>query len=344
MKIRDLDNLSSRLHGRRSRSYYGERLNALCALKSPADLGSVLFAGAGLLSARQVQLRLAEDLAAGARALAAEFEGARARYLEWTAARLYVENIKVVIRTLAAGYPPESAGPLLMPLPPWPELCGAAFSGTATPEALAAALPAGVLRHSLERAYAAYPGKSGSFFYETALDKGYLTELLARLAGLRREDGEQVRPLVRQEITVFNLMLAARGRFFYGLDKKELLSAFVPGCGISGRIFSAMLDAPGVGDLRALVPGLAVESGPPEPDPGLLEALAWNRYARLALRAFRGSSTGFGLAAAYLALRRLEAANLATTAEGLRLGVAAEGLRGRVFPRTFSVKKPEGGG
>lgn len=328
----DLEHLAVRLHGRRSRLADGERLRALCALASPAALADAMFPGAGLARSPEVQRRLAADYINEAREIASALGGARAGFIEWAAARLQTENLKVLIRALAAGSPPAAARQLLLPLPAWPAAC-VTPAAAETPAALISALPQGSLRSSLERSYAVYPGRGISFFHEAALDQGYLGELLARLNGLAGADRGYTAPLVGQEIAVFNLMLAARGKFFYEINRTDLSGLFAPGSGINRRRFSAMLAARGVADLRALAAGLAVEAGPPEPDPAALEALAWSRYARLATRAFRGSHMGFGAVAGYLALRRLEAANLTTVSEGLRLGVPAEELRRRLLPR-----------
>lgn len=332
--MRDLDNLSTRLHGRRSRLADGERLRSLCALASPAELAGALFPGSDLSYSRQVQGRLAGDYVREARELASVLGGARARFIEWAAARLQVENIKVMVRALSAGFPPALARPLLMSLPDWPGAHGPSLPEAGTPADLVEALPQGVLRRGLERAYSVYKDGNRCFFAEAALDRDYLGELLARLSVLPRADREYTAALVRQEIALFDLMLAARGRFFYGLEKKDLLPLFAPGSELNERKFSALLSAPGVSSLRALAAGLAVEAGPPEPDPSALEALAWGRYARLAARAFRGSHMGFGAVAGYLAMRRLEVSNLITVAEGLRLGVPAGELRPRLLPRS----------
>jgi len=332
IESRDLEHLAVRLHGRRSRLADGERLRAFCALSSPAALAAAMFPGAGLAFSPEVQRRLAADYLYEAREIASALGGARARFVEWEAARLQAENLKVLIRALAAGSSPEAARPLLLPLYSWPAGYTAAVEAK-TPETLVSSLPQTLLRSGLERAYAVYPGRRLPFFYEAALDQGYLAELLARLNGLTGPDRDYTAKLVGQEIAVFNLMLAARGKFFYGIKNTDLSGLFAPGPGMDRRRFSAMLVASGVAELRALAAGLAVEAGPPEPDPGALEALAWGRYARLATRAFRGSHMGFGAVAGYLALRRLEIANLITVSEGLRLGVAPEELFRRMLPR-----------
>lgn len=327
----DLDNLSARLHGRRARLAAGERLWSLCALETTGALAAALFPGPAVPGPARLQNRLAENFVHEARELADVLGGARARFVEWAAARLQVENLKVLVRALAAGFPPAAARPLLIPLPGWPEVYGPAAEAE-TPDALVEALPRGVLRDSLRRAYEVYPDRSRSFFYEAALDRDYLGELKVRLAGLSAADREYTSALARQETAVFDLMLAARGRFFYGIEKEKLAGLFAPGSGIDGRRFSKMLDSGGVAALRSLASGLALEAGPPEPNPSALEALAWGRYARLAARGFRGTQTGFGAVAGYLALRRLEVSNLTTVSEGLRLGAPAEELRGRMLP------------
>ena len=64
------------------------------------------------------------------------------------------------------------------------------------------------------------------------------------------------------------------------------------------------------------------------------EALAWNRFLRLANRAFRHGHISLGAVVGYTGIRRVEVANLITLSEGLRLGLPAERIRGRLVPRT----------
>jgi hypothetical protein len=51
---------------------------------------------------------------------------------------------------------------------------------------------------------------------------------------------------------------------------------------------------------------------------------------RLAQRAGRGGFTGLGAIVGYAVLRRLEAADLTTLSEGIRLAVPGEALRARL--------------
>jgi hypothetical protein len=71
-----------------------------------------------------------------------------------------------------------------------------------------------------------------------------------------------------------------------------------------------------------------------QPDELPAEAAAWNRLYRLANRAMRGSPTGLGTVVGYVALRRVEIANLTALSEGLRLGLSDESIRARMIPRS----------
>lgn len=68
------------------------------------------------------------------------------------------------------------------------------------------------------------------------------------------------------------------------------------------------------------------------PDAATLEREAWQRYLKLANRAFRRSLTHFGTIAGYIGLRRMEAANLITLSEGIRLQIADDSLQRRMIP------------
>ena len=213
------------------------------------------------------------------------------------------------------------------------EGCGEELAGAATKEALADLLPEGYLRVSLAGALALAGERREPFLYEASLDRDYLAGLSTRAAALGGEGAALAAGLAGQEAAAFNLMLAARGRFFHDFEKKDLLPLFAPGPCMDIKKFSRLLSAGAAGELRALASGSAVEPGPPEPDLSALEALAWRRYARLAGRALRRGHMGGGAVAAYLALRRIETANLGSVSEGLRLKLEAGALLGRLIPR-----------
>lgn len=334
LRLRDLDHLAARLHGRRARLYDGARLRALCGLDSPAALARTLFPGEEPERAAEFQARLAEKLIFEILEISACLEKAGARFAEWQAAVFRLENLKTAVRGIDSGAAPSETRRLLALLPEgYGEGYGPELAEAGTPEALLAALPDGFFRRSLAAAYAAFPGEGRLFFLEAALDRDYLEEMSARAAALNGQDRDLAAGLCSHEAAAFNLMLAARGKLFYGLEEKKLLELYIPGAGPGLEKFLKMLRVPEAGGLRALAAGSALEPGPPEPDPSALEALARRRYFRLANRALRAGHMGFGAVAAYLALRRVETSNLITVAEGLRLKVGARDLFGRLIPR-----------
>ncbi len=88
--------------------------------------------------------------------------------------------------------------------------------------------------------------------------------------------------------------------------------------------------------MRAIDP-LPLEGGPGESSStiqiSLMENLAWRRYYRLANTAFRRSHMGFGVVVGYVAIRRLEVANLITISEGVRRCIGEDVIRARMIPR-----------
>ncbi len=327
--LKDLDHLAARVHGRRGRLYDGARLRALCALGSVAELAGTLFPGDKINAPAALEERLAAAFIAETRELAACFGGARAGLLEWQAARFQLGNIKTLVRAIAAGAKPEETRGLLVDLPSGMEGYGKGLAAVKSREDLAAALPDGLFRDSLAWAFADYPGKDAVFFIEAALERDYLAELSARAGELGAGDLEGAGVLYELETAAFNQTLALRGKFLYGFPNKELLRLYAPCPARDMRIFKAILGAADIGSALAQVCG---REGVIAPGLAGLEALLRSRYRHAALKALRGDHLGFGTVAAYLALRRLETADLITLAQGLRLGASAAELEKRLLP------------
>jgi hypothetical protein len=310
----DADHLAARLHGRRARMAEGERLAALCSLGSPGELGQALFPGAGINSSSGVQARLALDQAAELCGLAGSMGGPGGAFLYWLAARFQAENLKTAVRALASGSAAVEAAQLFIALPKALAGYGPELLSFKTASELAGSLPAGPLKAGLERAVLLHPDLSTAFFHEAEIDRAYFGELLVRAADLYGPGGDAAGRLARQELGMFLLALAARARTYYGFGKKELLGLYLEGSILSRRRFAELLETP------------AERGG----DPAEIEAGGWAFYRRLADRTFRRAGADFNAAAGYAALRRVEAANITALAEGLRLGVPAGELRGRL--------------
>ncbi|HSA03173.1 MAG TPA: V-type ATPase subunit, partial [Candidatus Paceibacterota bacterium] len=305
--IRDIRNnpdfLAALLHGRRSHMAERERLEALCRIRTIRQFESEISPGSQTDSIRKIQQRLAQDLAREITRIAARLVPTDADLIRWLAVRFQVENLKVLLRSLLTGIRPAAMLPHLLPLPRELAWNVETVETTQSMEDLAHLLPQGPMRKSWVEAVAVYEGENRPFFFEAALDRAYFRELLARTEALTGDDRDLARPLVLQEIDTYHLMLVARGVFIHRLEAKILLPLHVTGTGISHERFTAMLTDP---DLRAAAGralGRALDTLPAAPteasepampvDPAGLEALAWNRFLRLANRAFRRSHMGF---------------------------------------------------
>jgi vacuolar-type H+-ATPase subunit C/Vma6 len=337
----DLDYLSALLHGRRSRLAEAQRLQELCRVRTVPELGRALYPQPEFQAAGELQRQLVQDLVGELAQLGAYLTGPGARLLDWLVARFEVENLKVLVRGFITRRPLELLH--LVSLPKEPALPTQALASAESWTEFVRLLPNGPLRESLEEA-GDLEGRPKPFFLEAALDRGYFRELLARAERVFGEDQKVVRDLVFQEVDMFNLMLVVRGKFHYGLTPASLLPLHVEGSGISRARFMAML---GETDLRAVARhavGRAVDALPPEPkgtgeggtslDPARLEALAWQRFQRLANAAFRRSPVGLGAVVGYAGLRRVEVANLITLSEAIRNGLGVEVIQARLLPRS----------
>lgn len=331
--LEDLDNLAARLHGRRSRLAEGPRLAALCALGSPSALAAAVLPGVSAAAPAGLQQHLVAGFIKETGEIAACLGGAWKEFARWQGARFQLENLKTALRGLGAGAGGEALQAALIGLPAGLAGYGPELAAAATKEALLESLPEGYFRDSLERALPLLADGGSPFLCEAALDRDYLAALSEKCAALGGSAAEIGALLCGQEAAAFNLRLAARGRFFHAFGKKDLLPLFAPGPSMDLRRFSRLLSAGNAGELRALAAWSAVDPGPPEPNLSALEALAWRRYYRLAWRALRRGHMGYGAVAAYIALRRVETANLVSVSEGLRLKLEPGELLRRLIPR-----------
>ncbi len=340
--VNDLDFLGALVHGRRSRLAEGKRLDALCRLRTLPELVHTLYPDSEFHAAAEFQSRLVKDFAAELVDLLRYLEGSGAELLAWILARFQVENIKVMVRGLVNHVPFQELWPFIVPLPHGLELDVEVFVKAESLDDFIARLPQSMPRRWLKKAAASFREQARTFFLEAALDGGYFQELLACTEALPNEELELLRPLVLQEVDSFHLMLTLRGKFHYGLTPEQLLPLHVPGSGITTGRFAAMCADPEPLTAAARAVGRALDSlsSSPEtaprvgtPELSVFEALAWQRFLRLANRAFRRSHMGLGTVVGYLGIRRVEVANLITLSEAIRTGLAAEAISPRLIPR-----------
>ena len=328
----DLDFLAANIHGRRSHMAEGDRLDAFARLRTVPDLVRVLMpAATGIATSADLQRRLVRDLATELGALASYLGGPAGALLRWLRTRFEVENLKVLARGFAGGLAGDAVRPHLIALPDAPAPDPEPFVRAGDFETFVSLVPEGPLRDGAARSADLYAAHPRSFALEAGLDCGYLAELLDRAA--RVPDREYVLAVARQEVQTFQMMLVARGRFTWGLEADDLAPF-----GLLRGPFERMLAARDLADLARAAVGQAIDrlpaGGEEKVDAPTLEALAWDRYWRLANWTFRRSHMGLGAVVAYTALRRVELANLIRVSEGIRLGVGTDRIRRLLIPQS----------
>lgn len=341
--INDLDYLTARLHARRSRLAEAERLAALCRVRSLADLTRLVYPGSEFHIVTDFQRRLLQGLVREIDDCCKHLSGRSRSFVEWLLARLRLEDLKVLLRGFFNHLPPAEWQSQLLDLPGSLALDSARLMTAKSLEEFVARLPEEILYQRL-RAMTNEPGKVPSLFLlESALDADYLEELLRRTRQLPASERESVTPLVFHEANFFQFMLIVRGRFHFGLPPDTFLPLRLQGSGTNDAWFNRLRFAPdipaaashGVGVIIDVLPASrrAGDAGGPIDVPAI-EALAWQRFLRLANRAFRLSHLGVGAVAGYFGIRRVEIANLITLSEGARLGLDENAMRPHLISPT----------
>lgn len=343
LRIKDLDHLAARLHGRRSRMAEAERLDELCRTESVADLAGKVFPEDKFGRAATFQHQLTQILIDEFARFPSFAAGTEARLLEWLLVKFQARNLKLLIRACMTKLPVEGLKEHLFVLPKESGLNIENMMGAESPEEIARLLPRGPLRENLDSALRVHAKDNRPFYLETALDRGYFHELLARTEVLPDEDREIIKPVIHQEADIFHLMLAVRGKLQYGLPPDLLMSFHAAGSRITRTRFAAMLGDPDITSMTNRIAGLAIDKPPPGRGSGdahaplnaaILEKLAWQRFLRLSNNAFRQSHMGLGAVVGYMGIRFVETANIITISEAVRQNVPSEAIRTRLLPYT----------
>ena len=337
----NLDYLTARLHGRRSRMAEGRRLESLCLVPAFSELALTVFPQMTPDTKWEFQRHLVQKLIDELTGWMKQLEPPGSDLLAWIVARFQIENIKVLLRGLLRHTALTLVEPHLLSLPRPFCLDFQKLAAATSPEVFVETLPAGPLRRVISRALQRQREPYRPFFLEAGLDSEYFAELISRTRKLAPEDQNLVRPILCQEIDTFHLLLSARGRFLYGLPPESLLEFHVPGARISAERFHSMLTAPDLAAVCGLALGLVIDSLPAVQQEqtaadsviaSALEALAIRRFWHLSQRAFRRSHIGLAAVFGYVGVRQIEVANLITLSEALGEGLSGTSLRTRLVP------------
>jgi vacuolar-type H+-ATPase subunit C/Vma6 len=336
-----LDFLAARLHARRSRLAEAERLDALARLRTIPELVRAITGETAIQSAVELQRRMVLEHIRELEGIARMLDGPAGHFVDWLCSRFQMENLKVLARAFVSGAALDDIRDYFIPLEGDLAVDERAFAAADSIEAFVRLIRSKPLRDSVIAILEIYRSQPKPFFIEAALDHGYFTELLARAAALPEEEAEMLRPMLSQDVDIFHMMLATRGRFGYGLRAELLLPFHVKGAGIRRDRLSQMLTAGSLADVTGRLAGVVIDmpreaagqGGPGIADAAVLEGMAWNRYLRIAGATFRRSHMGLAAVVAYAAIRRVELGNLITLSEGIRANIAPEAIRRRLIPR-----------
>ncbi len=332
--------MAALLHGRRGKMAEGERLDTLCRIRGIQEYARTVFPEKEFRSIAGFQQQLIAEFVREILRIAAQLTRGQQHLVDWMPMRFQSENLKVLLRSSITKVNPEEAAEHLVDIPGLDpaEIRALSIAGSVS-DFVRSLRKGGPIRKSLEETLAEYGEDARPFFFEAAIDRGYLTELVARFNALSERDRTEAGNLVHSEADMFHLILMLRGRFNYGLSSDQLLSMHVPAASLSQATFADML---GDTDPLAAVNRVVMRVLDPLPFDGgkgdliipvaVIERLAWRRYHRIASVTFRKSHMGFGAVLAYFALRRIEIANLITVSEGIRAGMDAEAIRARTIP------------
>lgn len=338
----DPDYLTARLHARRSRMAEGERLDALCRIRSLSEFFKTIFPDSEFGGFLDFQRRLVHELITELSRFRTYMLGPGADLIDWTLVRFQVENLKVFIRGRLTETAIQNLDEYLVSLPGELTLNTKGLTAAKSPEDFIRLVPKGVLRENFAKTLDVYRSHPRPFFLEAALDRGYFQGLVVGTRALSQEDREVVEPMIYQEVDIFHLMLVTRGKFHYGLAPASLRPFHVAGTRISYGIFASMLSDQDFPTSVGRAAERVFDTGPSDQgsgngsmvtDPSAAEGLAWKRFLRLADLAFRQSHMGLGAIMGYVGLRHVEIANLITISEGIRSGMAPDAIRAHLIPR-----------
>lgn len=325
----DLDYLIGRVRAIHSWAYEGRRLDELLSLRTPAELAQDLLPGEPATDLLGLQRRLSEKYVGLILLLWRHLQPPQDRLFQLLGLRLELENVKFLLRTRLLG-PAPSGDPPLLPLPPefqWTVLHGAPPPGY---KELVAAIREPRLRQAAQEAVALFEATSVPLLLDARLDQAWFMLLGRAFAALEVADRNALRRLLHFEADAYNLMFLLRGRIIHKIDPEPLLRLTTPLGGSAGWTRPA---AQG-GDVREIashappeIQRLLADVPPEIPD---LERRLRQGWAEAA-RATYHNSFNIAVPYAFLALKRIELANLTAVAEGLRYGLPAEDVNAKLF-------------
>ncbi len=315
----DFTFVATKVRGRHRKLFEGDRLAALARLRSLGDIGAELLERREFVDHLDLERQIVGHHLAELLEIARLGSGPRRDIIDWLMARHLLENIKVVVRGIAAGETLSAVRPYLVEFPPpfdidldslaeRPELASI-VNLIPYPEVAAAA------GEQIEQARE--PGKS--YLIESAIDREYHNRLAALLQTLCRADQSSCSPLIGLEIDIYNILVILRGRFTYGLPPEDVEPLLANRGELATTELRRILDAGSQADAVAAIPGPLIDRARSVTNAGDIEAAMWSRLYHLANRIYYGSFFDLGAVLGFIYLKRVELLNFIRLIEMVRL-------------------------
>ena len=232
-----------------------------------------------------------------------------------------VDNLKAVLRGVAAGATWEQVRFMLSPLGPLSEVPSQKMLELGKVDEAVEALEGTPYYHTLSHAMERYRAEQNLFPLEVALDLEYLRELWTRVNALSGEDHKQVLRIIGTLVDVTNLSWAVRYRVYHDLSEEEIINYTLP---FGFRVHK--------GDIRQIASGGDMAEVFERVFPRLADARTLLREPRVGLReleirvqreimkrcrmAFLGNPFHLGIPVAFLLLKEFEVQDLTVLIEG----------------------------
>ncbi len=247
-------------------------------------------------------------------------------------ARFEAENLKILLRGIAAGHDHAVTDPLLYPLGPLSTLAWERLSECATPEELIRALEGSAFARPLAHAMAQYQAGGAIPPLEAALDLAAFRHLAGAVAALAgRSDRKAARRVLGGYVDILNCLWVIRLRVHFGLSPEEIVNYSLPGGrDISLRDLHRLAKADTVARFIARLPtGMAARLGSLRDWPEFRPALQ-SMLLRLLRRTLASFPFHVGVEAGYLLEKEMEIRAVITIMEARAQGLAPETVAERL--------------
>jgi len=324
----DFDFIQAKVHGLRSKVFERERLDELAELRTIEQLWHRLYPGEEPADHHSLQRRLLADHVETLDRVRGHVPDRLRPFMDWVLRRFQVENIKVLLRGWKRREPAARVAAMLAPLPEDLELPVRAFLSATSLADFLLLVPDPDLRTGAEAAAREHLETGETFFVEAALDAAYYRKLLERQRQLPAPHRRGTEQLVRLEVTAANVLCVLRLRLNYQIPFERVAKFLAPSASHPFRLERLYAYA-SFSDMVKLVPAELLPRDRREglADLGELERAIWERILTVANRRFYRASGDLGAVLAFVAIKRVEFANLVRVIEGVRYGMEPRAIR-----------------